>query len=353
MYNTKKISITILFVLLFTISSKAQFWNIVWADEFNMATIDTNNWTMETGAGGWGNNELQYYTNRAANATIINGQLVIIGKKENYLGSNYTSARMITKGKQRWKYGKIEARIRVPKGQGIWPAFWMLGDNFSSVGWPKCGEIDIMEHINSNDEIHGTMHWDINGHNYYGGSTTLNDVTQYHVYSVEWNAAGIKWFVDGTQYWSGNTLNNINNTEEFHAPFFIILNMAIGGNWPGYPNPNTLINDTLWVDYVRVYENGLAPTSQTEHSPNTNNIRIYPNPINKDDVLNINFKTSGQYNFILSDLLGKIHYYGDRQITNSQNEGYQLPLKNIPPGSYVLSIKNKLEIQTFKIVVTN
>ncbi len=241
--------------------AQAQSWNLVWSDEFNGSSVNSSNWTFETGGGGWGNNELQYYTN-GQNVSVANGILTITARKESggfgcwYGTCQYTSTRMITKGKREFKYGRIEARMALPVGQGTWPAFWMLGANFSNVGWPQSGEIDIMEHVNSETRTHGTIHWDSNGYANYGGPSGTVDVTQYHTYAVEWNSSSIKWFIDGVQFWEANIQNNINGTEEFHKPFFMLLNLAIGGNWPGSPNSSTAFPANLRVDYVRVYQQG-------------------------------------------------------------------------------------------------
>ncbi|WP_236897724.1 family 16 glycosylhydrolase [Clostridium beijerinckii] len=243
-----------------TVTAKADTgWNLAWSDEFNGTNINTSNWKYETGGDGWGNNELECYTNRSENARIENGNLVIEARKENYNGMNYTSARLKSQGLKNWTYGKVEARMKLPAGQGVWPAFWMLGENISQVSWPKCGEIDIMEHINNESAIHGTIHWDSTGNNthaQYGAASPNIDVTQYHVYSIEWDASSIKWFVDGTQYLEANIANNINGTEEFHKPFFILFNLAIGGNWPGNPDGSTPFPAKMYVDYVRVYQHG-------------------------------------------------------------------------------------------------
>ncbi|OVE68210.1 glycoside hydrolase [Clostridium diolis] len=243
-----------------TVTAKADTgWNLAWSDEFNGTNINTSNWKYETGGDGWGNNELEYYTNRSENARIENGNLVIEARKENYNGMNYTSARLKSQGLKNWTYGKVEARMKLPAGQGVWPAFWMLGENISQVSWPKCGEIDIMEHINNESAIHGTIHWDSTGNNthaQYGAASPNIDVTQYHVYSIEWDASSIKWFVDGTQYLEANIANNINGTEEFHKPFFILFNLAVGGNWPGNPDGSTPFPAKMYVDYVRVYQRG-------------------------------------------------------------------------------------------------
>jgi beta-glucanase (GH16 family) len=245
-------------------------WNLVWSDEFNGSGINTSNWVFDTGtgSGGWGNNELEYYTNRPENARIENGNLLIEARKEAYGGMGYTSARMKTKGLRQFTYGKIEARMKLPKGQGIWPAFWMLGSNIDQVGWPKCGELDIMENVNNGSNIYGTIHWDKSGHQYYTGQSSTIDVTQYHVYSVEWDASSIKWFVDGVKYWEANI--TINDTEEFHRPFFILLNLAVGGQWPGSPDGTTEFPAKMYVDYVRVYQKGGTTPSTQVATPTFN-----------------------------------------------------------------------------------
>jgi beta-glucanase (GH16 family) len=235
-------------------------YNLVWSDEFDGTSLNTSNWAYEVGGGGWGNNELEYYTNRTNNVAVTGGNLVITAIKESYGGMNYTSGRIKTQGLKDFTYGKIEARMKMSTGQGIWPAFWMLGSNIPTVNWPACGEIDIMEHINNETVVHGTIHWDYNGYTYYGGPSPSIDVTQFHVYSVEWTTTAIKWFVDGTQYWEANIANGINGTDEFQRPFFIILNLAVGGNWPGSPDGSTVFPASMTVDYVRVYQDNGAPT---------------------------------------------------------------------------------------------
>lgn len=245
-------------VLAFPLLGHAQ-WNLVWADEFN-GSIGPD-WVFETGtgSGGWGNNELQYY--RQQNATIENGALVITARQESFGGMNYTSARMKTQGRKSWKYGRIEARIQMPSFTGSWPAFWMLGDNIGSVGWPACGEIDIMEHVNTETITHGTIHWQDHNNAYanYSGNTGVG-VTSYHLYAIEWDASLIKWFVDGTLYHQASIAGGVNGTSEFHNNFFLILNMAIGGNWPGFTVNNGALPARMLVDYVRVYQSGGSPS---------------------------------------------------------------------------------------------
>ena len=231
-------------------------WNLVWSDEFNGSTLNTSNWTAETGTGssGWGNNELQYYTNRGENLSVSGGNLVITARKESYGGMNYTSARIKTQGHYNVTYGKVEARIKLPSGQGLWPAFWMLGSNITSVGWPKCGEIDIMERVNSNSNISGAVHWESNGQADYARESGSIDFSQYHTYSIEWDSSYIRWFVDGTLFNEFYIQNNTGGTEEFQKPHFILLNLAVGGNWPGSPNSSTPFPSQMLVDYVRVYQ---------------------------------------------------------------------------------------------------
>ena len=237
---------------------------LVWSDEFDGNSLNRSNWTYDIGNNGWGNNEWQYYTDRNENVSVSNGVLAITARKENYGGSGYTSARIKSIGLREFKYGRIEARIKLPKGQGLWPAFWMLGANFNTAGWPYCGEIDIMEQVSLENRVHGTVHWDSNGYASYGGPSFEFDTTQYHVYAIDWNDQYIRWYVDGTQFHEIYIGNNAGGTEEFQKPFFLILNLAVGGNWPGYPNDSTPFPSTMYVDYVRVYQD--VPGQQQGYS---------------------------------------------------------------------------------------
>jgi len=248
--------LTLLIAFVPTMKTSAADWNLVWSDEFNGSSLNSANWTAEigTGSGGWGNNELQYYTSRPQNLQVTGGNLVITAQKESYGGMNYTSARIKTQGLQNFTYGKVEARIKLPSGQGLWPAFWMLGSNITSVGWPASGEIDIMERVNNNPYVNGTVHWDANGYASYGNISGNLDFSQFHTYSIEWDANYIRWFVDGNKYNEIYIQNGTGNTEEFQKPFFILLNMAVGGNWPGSPNGSTPFPSQMLVDYVRVYQ---------------------------------------------------------------------------------------------------
>jgi len=237
------------------------FPQLVWSDEFSGTSINTANWGFDLGNGGFGNNELQNYTNRTQNARIENGMLVIEARQENLGGSAYTSARMKTQGLRSFGINTwVEARINAPEGQGIWPAFWMLGNSISTVGWPSCGEIDIMEIQGQNPfRNFGTMHWaDVNGaHASFGGifnsSSSLS--AGFHTYAISRTGSAIKWYVDGVQYHEGNIAGGINSTSEFQGQFFILLNVAVGGNFVGSPNSSTVFPQQMQVDWVRVWGN--------------------------------------------------------------------------------------------------
>jgi GH18 family chitinase len=251
-----------------------QCWTLVWSDEFNGPSIDTTNWNFETGCTGWGNSEYENYTNNAANSYTQGGDLVIKAVDLGTGGGNcgYTSARMTTRGKRHFTYGKIEARIKCPYGQGIWPAFWMLGSDIDTISWPACGEIDILEMIgggSGRDNVcFGTAHWDNGGNQSAGGQHSivwpakLSD--DYHIYDIEWDAVSIKFFMDGVNYSTVNT--TAAGMEEFQGKyFFILLNVAVGGpgSWPGAPDGTTVFPQMMNVDYVRWYQMQACVVSPT------------------------------------------------------------------------------------------
>lgn len=237
------------------------FPQLLWSDEFDGPTINTANWNFDLGNSGFGNNELQNYTNRSQNARIVNGMLIIEARRENLGGSAYTSARMNTAGHQEFGTNTwVEARIKVPQGQGIWPAFWMLGANIGSIGWPACGEMDIMEVQGQNPfRNFGTMHWaDANGnHASFGGifNSSSSLAAGFHTFAIARTTTSIKWYVDRVQYFEGNIANGVNSTSEFQGQFFILLNVAVGGNFVGSPNSTTVFPQQMQVDWVRVWGN--------------------------------------------------------------------------------------------------
>ncbi len=228
---------------------------LYWSDEFNTdGAPDPSKWGYDigTGSGGWGNNELEYYTSRPVNVVVQGGVLKINAIRENYSGSAFTSARLLSKGKFSFMYGKVEVRAKLPAGVGTWPAIWMLGNNINTVGWPACGEADIMEHRGSElNKIFGTLHYPGHSGGNADGSTIViaNATTQFHIYTLDWSASTIKIYVDGQLY---HTVNNSSNIP-FNQDFFMLLNVAMGGNFGGPVDP-AFTNATMEIDYVRVYK---------------------------------------------------------------------------------------------------
>ena len=300
---------------------------LVWSDEFDNNELNLNKWTYDLGQGdwGWGNNELQFYTNNSANINVDSGYLHIIAKSQQFAGANYTSARIKTKDLYEFTYGKVEARIKIPYGQGFWPAFWMLGANIDDVSWPYCGEIDIMEHVNNENVIHGTHHYDNNGHNYIGNSVVC-DASEFQVYSIEWTPYSIKWYLNGSIYFQNSIDPSSVSKEEFHSPFFLLLNLAVGGLWPGNPDSSTNFPGIMMVDYVRVYQNEF--TLIESENPNQN-FKIYPNPVK--DVLNISKENFKSY---------QIFTIEGKEITPSFKQQKTINVSNLDSGFYCLKIEN-------------
>lgn len=239
-------------------------YNLVWRDEFNADTLNTSFWTFETGNGcpnncGWGNNESEFY--RSDNTSIISGNLVITAKKQSFGGSDYTSSRLITKGKKQFKFGRIDIRAALPKGQGLWPALWMLGSNVDAVSWPACGEIDIMELTGDvPNRVVGTVHYGANLSQHQFNSASkfagTNDSYQdkYHVYSINWENNLIQFLVDDEIYATVTPAELNGQSWPFNKFFFFIFNVAVGGNFPGPPDSSTKFPQYMIVDYIRVFQ---------------------------------------------------------------------------------------------------
>ena len=236
-------------------------YSLLWSDEFSGTVLDSRYWNYNIGDSGWGNNEWQYYQRQ--NASLTDGYLVITAKRESKGNSNYTSARIKTEGQFDFTYGRVDIRAALPRGQGIWPALWALGSNFGDVGWPYSGEIDIMEMIGGagrEDTVHGTVHWNIGGlnspyaHTYTGGAFTGQDFSAgFNVFSIIRTSEKIEWRVNDAPYYQFN-LDETASLAPFKKPFFLIFNVAVGGNWPGYPDGSTEFPQRMIVDYVRVFE---------------------------------------------------------------------------------------------------
>jgi len=230
---------------------------LIFSDEFDSpGSPNTSKWTYDLGAGGWGNNESQYYTNRAENVIVEGGFLKITAKKEAYQGSPYTSTRMLTAGKFDFKYGKVEVRAKLPKGGGTWPAIWMLGSSINTLGWPACGEVDIMEHAgNRQGTVQSALHTtSSSGNTVNHGSQFISTVSsEFHVYSVEWTSEKMVFSVDGVAHYTYNPPTKNSSTWPFDANQFIILNVAMGGSFGGAIDPD-FTSSTMEIDYVRVYQ---------------------------------------------------------------------------------------------------
>jgi beta-glucanase (GH16 family) len=318
--------------------ARAQSWTLVWSDEFDGSAgsaPDVTKWGYDIGGNGWGNNELESYTSRTQNAFLDgSGNLVIKVINENFTGQdgiarNYTSARLLTKGKFQQKYGRIEARIKIPFGQGIWPAFWMLGDDIDQAGWPTCGEIDIMENVGREPSTnHGSMH----GPGYSGGSPLTGTFTlpsgqhfsdDFHIFAIEWDPNTVRFYVDANLYETHTPTDMpAGGTWVYEHPFFILLNVAVGGSFPGNPDSSTVFPQTMLVDYVRVY---------TDASAN------YTPSITSASITGKNLTVNGQY----FDSGSVITVGGDDQRTLHDNQNPTTILvgkktgKKIPPGDTV------------------
>jgi len=230
------------------------FTNLAWTEDFTTMALNTTIWNYEQGAGGWGNNELQTYTNLPDNVHLDSGYLHITALKTT--GTNYTSGRINTQGRKQFTYGRIDIRAKLPEGKGIWPALWMLGSGFPTQGWPACGEIDMMELLGHEPSVaHGAVHWNSNGHKSRTNSFTLSNdkfSSGFHIFSFTWTPNKLIWMVDKQQYFF---LTRAEMPDfPFDLPQFLICNVAVGGNWPGSPDGTTVFPQHMIVDYIRIYQ---------------------------------------------------------------------------------------------------
>lgn len=328
-----------------------QGYELIWADEFDLDTVNAANWNFEIGNGinGWGNNELQYYTKRPQNVKIEEGNLVITAIKESYSGFQYTSTRMQTKNKAFWKYGRIEMKAKLPKGRGTWPAFWMMPQNqsYGTTLWPDNGEIDIMEYVGYEpSKVHGTVHTDKN----FGSSAVGSTITYYgvendfHVYAIEWSEDTIKWYVDSYLYGSYKRSNRDWQYWPFDKDFYVILNFAVGGNWGGAQGIDTSIFPQKYIiDYVRVYQKqgGSLSINRVEE----NDISFSSNPV--EDKLQISgFDDIPEFSVHISDVYGNVIY---------TQKFFQRPFINIDfslfkSGIYFILIQYKEIRKIIKVV---
>ena len=244
-------------------------WNIVWQDEFDKDSLDLTKWSHEIGGHGWGNNELQFYTDSDSNSYVENGNLILKAQVvPQGIGSSkglryYSSARLRTFGKGDWKYGRIEVKAKVASGQGIWPAIWMLPTDWLFGGWPSSGEIDIMEHVGYDlGVVHGSVHTEAYNHKINTQRSSARKIanvdTEFHVYSIIWDKDKISFFIDDVQYFLfENDQQGNYKTWPFDQRFHLLINIAVGGDWPGNPDNSTNFPRKMLVDYVRVYEKSI------------------------------------------------------------------------------------------------
>ncbi|HEX3968854.1 MAG TPA: glycoside hydrolase family 16 protein [Edaphobacter sp.] len=262
-------SLVLIMVLVLVSGAHAQSsdWQLTWSDEFNGSSgspPDPAKWNIVTGGKGFGNNELETYTGRSANVRQQNGNLVITAQKEDFTGADgtprhYTSARINTQNHFSQRYGRFEARIRLPSGKGIWPAFWLLGEDHEADHWPDCGEIDVLETIGARDTMYSTIHGP--GYSADKGPSTKYILpggqqvdTDFHLYAVEWSPNDIKFFFDNRLIVERTPADLPSGTKwVYDHPFYLLLNLAVGGNWPGSPDDTTVFPQRMLVDYVRVY----------------------------------------------------------------------------------------------------
>ncbi len=332
-----------------------QNWELVWSDEFDATTLDESSWTREVGGHGWGNNELQYYTSREVNSFLENGHLVIQALVENYGGREYTSARIKTQNKRFFKYGKFEASIKLPYGQGLWPAFWMLGQNFPTVGWPACGEIDIMEMIggpNRDNTSYGTAHWEDNGqHLHSGDSYSLSSgifADDFHKFTIIWDHQFIRWYVDDNLFYSFN-ITPFDRTE-FHRDFFFILNVAVGGDWPGPPNPSTVFPQSMEIDYVRVYEQVTDVQDESNNPVQFELFQNHPNPFNPETIISYSIPYDSQVSIIIYNALGE---KVTELVNKIKQSGYHEMIFNaidFPSGIYFYKIQAGILTSSFSSI---
>lgn len=358
-------------------------WQLVWSDEFNSSEIDQNNWTFEIGNGadkgipGWGNNELEYYTDSSENAYIENGSLIIqaLEEEKTFTVNNteyttgYTSARMITEGKVSTTYGRIEASVKVPSDQGIWSAFWMLGQNIATVGWPQCGEIDILEYIGSNvSEIHGTVHGAVTAGAGINGHVDLGiDLSQdYHVYAIEWDEDEVEFYLDDVLY----HIVNKDETAYEYGPeewvydheHYLILNLAVGGNWPGAPDASTVFPNQMAVDYIRIYED-INPASIDGEEVIDTIYELEPETSSVDGFVNGTFDvdSEGWTSYIHYDAVGSFDVIAGEAVFALESDGnedysahiYQGPFLFDGTKAYTVEFDARADISRDLLVVVD
>ena len=347
------------------INMYSQTYNLVWSDEFDYSGLpDEAKWNYDVGGGGWGNQELQYYTSkRLQNAKVEDGKLIITAIKEIYSGKDYTSARLVTKYKGDWLYGKMEINAKLPAGRGTWPAIWMLPTDWEYGDWPSSGEIDIMEHVGYDEGVvHATVHTEAYNHTLgtqKGDTIHLDDATSaFHVYSMEWTPIKIDFFADGVKYFTFYQYSTEYTKWPFNKRFHLLLNIAVGGSWGGAQGVDVYAFPTqMEIDYVRVYQ--LSTATGTESSElemkklqdSEAEFEIFPNPFN--DHLNISYSEDIDqidiYNCYGNKSMDFKNPLADNSLTDKSL--LVLNLDNLKPGIYFLALKYQNELVGLKSAI--
>jgi beta-glucanase (GH16 family) len=357
-YGPKWLVLMIAGLLFFMTGIFAQTYNLVWSDEFDYTGLpDSTKWSYDVGGGGWGNQELQYYTSRRSeNARVEDGKLIIEAIKEIYAGMNYTSARLVTKNHGDWLYGKIEVSAKLPAGRGTWPAIWMLPTDWEYGGWPSSGELDIMEHVGYDQgRVHATVHTEAYNNTIgtqQGNSVIISDAsTTFHTYSMEWNPIKIDFFADGVKYFTFYKNADDYKKWPFNKRFHLIMNIAVGGSWGGAQGVDPYAFPTsMEVEYVRVYQLSTGIGSTNPES-SASDLEIYPNPFN--DRVMINY--SGSIDQVdIYNCLGQVSLnYQDFLAANSSsnNSILLLNLDVLEPGMYFLGLKHQNNLVAIEKVI--
>ena len=333
--------IGILAILVTGPASFAQDYQLVWSDEFEYdGAPDDAKWDYDIGGGGWGNNELQYYTSRTENVRVGNGVLTIEARLENYGGAKYTSTRIITKNKGDWLYGKIEVKAKLPSGRGTWPAIWMLPTDWEYGDWPRSGEIDIMEHVGYDQGVvHGTVHTEAYNHSIgtqVGDQMEVSDCSdEFHVYWIEWTTDIIDFYIDDSKYFTFMKVAQDYTKWPFDKRFHLLMNIAVGGSWGGiYGVDDSIFPQTLQIDYVRVYQRLPAGVSDDlVRRTDDDEIMIYPNPAG--DIAYLSKSGGFDYAVLYNSLGRKVGMYDSNY---SLDKAVELDLAHLAPGIYYISV---------------
>ncbi len=343
-----------------TMAAAPAGYNLAWSDEFDGNAVDTSNWSFETGNGvqGWGNFEAEYYN--PGNFEVANGVGSLIAKHESMGGFSYTSCRMHTKGKREFKYGYFEAKLKTPKGNGLWPAFWTLGSDLDVSKWPSCGEIEMYEQRTGPQKYslgstpacagdncfvttcHYSSTWGAYAPEYHTNQTNFTACLcdTFHLYAIQWDSLKIQYFLDGTKIWEYADINKTNNFQSFHQPHFFIANIAIGGNYQGNSIDNSIFPQKLSIDYIRVYQKGYV--TQTKAKPNTE-AKVSAALVNPSKATMKIYDVKGA---LVADLSAKVHAM---RIGANAFTGLSACLK---PGAYVASLTDNGNVQSKKFLVS-